>query len=123
MNRDLEIPIEMLIEETIEKVVEYIANKLENGFMFQEKMFPMSISDQVNYTNLLLLPNEAFPQNFPCKDHFTFQVTVQNKLALYQASAQHKMLWEGIQSKVISQLKKCTNNLEVIEIYKTYCTN
>lgn len=122
MNRDLEIPLSMLIEETILNVVEYTKDKLENGFVFDGKVFSMSVSDQVNYTNLLLLPKEVFPQNFPCKDYSTYQVTFENKLSLYQASAQHKMLWEGLQSKVISQLKKCTNNLEVIEIYKTYCT-
>lgn len=123
MNRDLEIPLSILLEETILNVVEYIKIKLENGFEFDGKLFSMSVSDQVNYTNLLLLPKEAFPQNFPCKDYSTYQVTSENKLLLYQASAQHKMLWEGTQSKIISQLKRCTCNSEVIEVYKTHCTS
>ena len=123
MNRDLEIPLAILVEETILNVVEYIKSKLENGFEFDGKFFSMSVSDQVNYTNLLLLPKEAFPQNFPCKDYSTDQVTSENKLLLYQASAQHKMLWEGTQSRIIGKLKKCNSNLEVIEIYKTHCTS
>lgn len=123
MNRDLEIPLTMLIEETISNVIEYIKNKLESGFEFDNKIFPMSISDQVNYTNLLLLPKEVFPQKFPCMDYSTYEITFENKLLLYQASAQHKMLWEGTQSKIISQLKRCTCNSEVIEVYKTHCTS
>lgn len=123
MNRDLEIPLTMLIEETISNVIEYIKAKLENGFEFDGRNFPMTVSDQVNYTNLLLLPKEAFPQNFPCKDYSTYQVTFENKLLLYQSSSQHKMSCEGLQSKIISLIKNSKSNAEIIEIYKNYCIN
>ena len=121
MNRDLEIPLSMLIEETILNVIEYIKTKLESGFEFDNKIFPMSISDQVNYTNLLLLPKEVFPQKFPCIDYSTYEITFENKLLLYQASAQHKMSCEGLQSKIISLIKNSNSNAEIIEIYKNYC--
>jgi len=121
MNRDLEINLELLKEETIEKVIECFKTKLENGFLYDGKIFPMSISDQVNYTNLLLLPNEAFPQNFPCKDFSTYEVTAQNTLSLYQASARHKMSCEGNQNRIINSIKNCATNQEVIEIFKFNC--
>lgn len=122
MSRELQISLEQLIGEVTDFITKFCNEKVEFGFDYDGKKFSMSPSDQINYTNLLILPESVFPQNFPCKDMSTYRVTQSNRQALYQASAQHKMKWEGLRSTYIAYILNCKTNQEVLNHVETLKT-
>lgn len=53
------------------------------GFTFAGKPFSLSISAQINWTNLLQLPDAIYPLTISCKDETVYSLTLANKMNFY----------------------------------------
>jgi len=59
------------------------SNTIFNGFTFDTKPFSLSISAQINWSNLLQLPDSIYPITISCKDETTYSLTLANKVNFY----------------------------------------
>jgi len=78
----------------------------------------MSITAQINWSNLLLLPEQAYPITISCKDEETYVLTYVNRINFYMTcvSAKNTPLQEGTIIK--TQIKNCTT-IEELEAIKS----
>ena len=59
------------------------AKNIFNGFVFDNKPFSLSISAQINWSNLLQLPDAIYPITISCKDETVYSLTSANKMNFY----------------------------------------
>lgn len=88
-------------------------NKIFEGFLFDDKRFSLSLSAQINWSNLLFLPQGFFPINLSAKDDDIYVLTYSNVQSFYNAALNGKNtpLQEGNVLK--QQVKSCTTKEEL----------
>jgi len=82
---------------------------IDQGFVFDNKTFSMSLTAQINWSNIPLLPDAAFPIPISTKDESVYYLTLANKINFYLAavSAKTTPLFSG--SALKDQIKACTD--------------
>lgn len=63
---------------------------IDQGFTFDGSTFSLSISAQVNWSNLPSLPDSIFPLNISTKDENTYILTLANKMNFYYTAVNGK---------------------------------
>lgn len=86
-------------------------NKIFDGFYFDGKVFSLSISAQINWSNLLFLPMQMFPITLSTKDDDIYLLTYSNVNSFYGAAVigKNSPLQQG------NTLKQQVKNLTTIE--------
>lgn len=112
-NLSLELYKKNLIELIDNKSVE----KINQGFQFGGKTFSLSLSAQINWSNLLFLPESFFPVNLSTKDDDIYVLTFANVQLFYQAALNGKNtpLQEG---NVLKQQVKAATTKEELDLIK-----
>lgn len=109
-----------LKKKIIEIIDENTVLKINNGFSFANKNFSLSLSAQINWSNLLLLPGSFFPINLSTKNDDIYQLTYNNVQLFYSAALNGKNtpLQEGniLKQQVknaltLQELQQIINNL------------
>lgn len=68
----------------ITKVDEKISNGIvSNGFQFDGKTFSMSFNAQINWSNLLTIPEAVFPLPVSTKQDEIYQLSLANRMNFY----------------------------------------
>lgn len=61
------------------------------GFEYDSKIFSMSISAQINWSNLMILPETSYPLNINTKDdNESISLTYANRAFFYGSALTHK---------------------------------
>jgi glutamine cyclotransferase len=91
-------------------------DEIFEGFVFDEKRFSMSVNAQINWSNLMNVPQEYFPVNVSTIDNELYLLSWENKVPFYMTALGWKSaaLQEGTVIK--SQIKACTTIQEIEEI-------
>ena len=91
--------------------------KILEGFLFDGKKFSLSLSAQINWSNLLFLPESFFPVNLSTKDDDVYSLTYANVQLFYQAALNGKNapLQEG---NVLKQQVKVAITKEELDLIK-----
>lgn len=97
----------------IDKIDKISQNKIFEGFIFNNHKFSLSISAQINWNNLLFLPENMFPINLSTKDDDIYILTYQNVQSFYGAAlnGKNQPLQEG---NTLKQQLKSLNTREEI---------
>jgi hypothetical protein len=109
------------INEYKKHIVDLIDTKSEEkifeGFLFDGKRFSLSLSAQINWSNLLFLPESFFPVNLSTKDDDVYSLTYANVQLFYQAALNGKNspLQEG---NVLKQQVKAATTKEELDLIK-----
>jgi hypothetical protein len=92
----------------LEMVDEKTTNTIFNGFTFNNKIFSLSISAQINWSNLFNIPDSFFPLTLSCKDESTYSLSLENRQAFYLTAmgAKHTILMNGTNLK--QQIISCS---------------
>ena len=77
-------------EYLFEKIDKISVHNIYNGFTFDNKPFSLSISAQINWSNLLLLPEGIFPITISCTDETTYLLTYANRINFYLTAVSAK---------------------------------
>lgn len=83
-------PLPELKQELYAKIDGYIQSEIIKGFVYNGKTFSMSINAQINWSNILLIPNANFPLALMTIDEELVQLPLEEKQSFYQASLNHK---------------------------------
>jgi hypothetical protein len=83
-------PIPELKQELYDKIDAYVQAEIFKGFVYNGKTFSMSLKAQINWSNILLIPNGNFPLSLMTIDEELVQLPVEEKIAFHQASLSHK---------------------------------
>jgi hypothetical protein len=91
--------------------------KIFEGFSFDGKRFSLSLSAQINWSNLLFLPESFFPVNLSTKDDDVYSLIYANVQSFYQAALNGKNapLQEG---NVLKQQVKAATTKEELDLIK-----
>ena len=91
--------------------------KIFGGFVFDNNRFSLSLSAQINWSNLLFLPESFFPVNLSTKDDDVYSLTYANVQLFYQAALNGKNapLQEG---NVLKQQVKLAITKEELDLIK-----
>lgn len=97
----------------IDLIDNHSQNKIFEGFIYDNKRFSLSLSAQINWSNLLFLPESFFPVNLSTKDDDVYSLTYVNVQDFYNAALNGKNtpLQEGNVLK--QQVKNCTTKEEL----------
>lgn len=101
----------------IELIDEKSIKKINQGFRFDGKTFSLSLSAQINWSNLLFLPESFFPVNLSTKDDDIYVLTYSNVQLFYQAalSGKNTPLQEG---NVLKQQVKVATTIQELDLIK-----
>jgi hypothetical protein len=78
-------------EYLLKKIDESTESKIFEGFLFEGNLFSMSLSAQINWSNLFFIPDNMFPITLSLKDDTgTYQLSLANRAAFYGAALYHK---------------------------------
>lgn len=79
-----------IVSEYQQYLYEHIDDKTSadilSGFLFHNKRFSMSISAQINWSNILQVPDALFPIALSCDDEEIFMLELVDKQDFYNAS-------------------------------------
>jgi hypothetical protein len=97
VNNPIPENLSVVKKRVIDALDEKISEEIKAGFVFDNSVFSMSLEAQINWSNLLLIPNTAFPLSLKCKDETIYSLIYENREAFYGAAMTHKMtkLGEG----------------------------
>jgi len=87
------VAVDMLPElkqQVIDKIDVFIQEKIFKGFNFDGKLFSMSVNAQINWSNILNIPNELFPLNVSTKNDENYSLSLANKTSFYYVYLNYK---------------------------------
>ena len=79
-----------LKQEVIDKIDVFIQEKIFKGFDFDGKTFSMSVNAQLNWSNMLNIPDELFPLNVTTKNDGNYILTLPNRSSFYYTCLNYK---------------------------------
>lgn len=120
MSRDLEMPFEQFVLESINRIDDAIKEKILKGFVFENLNFSMSIEAQLNWSNLFLIPETSFPLSINTKIDEPYLLTFENRNAFYKAAMDHKMYWLMQGSSLKTLLKSKTQVSDINELVSNF---
>jgi len=85
-----EVSIEDRKKALIDDIDLFVEAEIFKGFVYNGKTFSMSLKAQINWSNILLIPNGNFPLSLMTIDEELVQLPVEEKIAFHQASLSHK---------------------------------
>jgi hypothetical protein len=108
---------------TVDGFKDYLYDKIDkntndtilNGFTFDGKTFSMSVVAQINWSNLLNVPEGMFPVNVSTTSNELYILTYANVQAFYGAALMYKSV--ALQSGTV--LKNTVHNCTTIEELET----
>lgn len=94
-------------------------NTIFSGFTFDSHLFSLSLSAQINWSNLFNIPNELYPLTISCKDESIYQLSLANKQNFYLTAlnAKNTALQNGTVAK--SAIMECVTIEELNLIAET----
>lgn len=95
------------------KIDEYIQSEITKGFVYKGKLFSMSMNAQINWSNILLIPDNNFPLALMTVDEELTQLPLDEKNAFYQASLNHKYSKLQLGHSLKSTVKACATIAEL----------
>ena len=98
---------------------ENTSSSILQGFTFDGKVFSMSFNAQINWSNIVNVPDELFPLNVSCKDDTIYELSLANKSNFYLTALGFKngLLQAG--STARAQVDACTTIAELDAIRAT----
>ena len=72
-----------LKQQVIDQIDIFIQEKIFKGFDFDGKTFSMSVNAQLNWSNVLNIPDELFPLNVTTKNDENYILTLAKKSSFY----------------------------------------
>lgn len=93
--------------------------KIFTGFTFDGQVFSMSLSAQINLSNLFNIPEAAFPLPYSTKDNSVYSLSFANREAFYLAALVYKntTIQEG------NALKQQVKEAQTVEELQTILAN
>jgi hypothetical protein len=87
-----------------------------SGFTFDNKQFSLSISAQINWSNLFNIPQMMFPLTVSCKDETTYSLSYGNVQNFYFSAlmAKNNALQNGTQKKQAILVCSTIEELQII---------
>jgi len=106
--------VNSLKEDLIIAIDEHTSNTILSGFTFENCLFSMSLTAQINWSNLLQLPEQIFPITISTKDDSVYVLEFANRMNFYLTcvAAKNLPLQQGTILK--NELKALTTIEEVL---------
>jgi len=111
----------------IDDIKEILCGQIDNkttetiftGFTYDNKQFSLSISAQINWSNLFNIPSAMFPLTLSCKDETTYQLSETNRSNFYFSAltAKNTALQNGTIKK--QQVLACTTLVDLQTLAQT----
>lgn len=89
------------------------------GFTFDSKLFSMSLSAQINWSNLFFIPDALFPLSIMTKDEENYTLALSNRASFYGAALTHKNTALQTGNTLKQQVKDSTTISELETILNT----
>lgn len=96
---------------------ENTSNSIKEGFAFDSRVFSMSFSAQINWSNIMNVPDELFPLNVSCKDDTVYSLSLANKSNFYLTALNFKNNLLQAGSALRFQVEACTT-IEELDVIK-----
>lgn len=100
---------------TLEELKEIRYNEIDEtsrtiiyqGFVFDGKRFSMSLTAQINWSNILLIPDNIFPVPISTKDESVYYLSLANRQAFYLAAMNAKTIPLFSGNSLKEQIRLC----------------
>lgn len=120
MSRELEISIDKLKQECIDLIDEKVKEFILSGFHYGGNVFSMSIEAQINWSNLLSIPEAYFPLQINTKEDTVYNLHFSNRDAFYMSAMAHKTSKLGLGTTRKQMVISCNTNQELIDLMNSF---
>jgi hypothetical protein len=112
------------IDEKKSQSIDFIDEKIKecilSGFLFQGNLFSMSLEAQINWSNLLMIPDEYFPLQINTKEDNVYNLHFSNRDAFYMAAMTHKTTKLNLGTNRKQQVLSCNTTEEIDLLLESY---
>ena len=103
------ITLESIKEHAINLIDKKTEKDIFGGFTFDSLLFSMSMSAQINWSNLFFIPDVMFPLSLSTKnDEGNYSLSLANRQAFYGAALTHKNTALQTGTYLKNNVKTCT---------------
>lgn len=106
--------ISYLKQMVISNIDDSVQNEIFKGFEYDGKLFSMSLSAQINWSNILNIPDSLFPLNVTTKDDSNYILTLPNRQSFYYAYLGYKYTCLNKGNALKTALELLTNESEIL---------
>lgn len=119
-NDPVPVSLDVKKKESIDRIDEIVKQSIVSGFVFQDKIFSMSVEAQINWSNLMMIPEGYFPLKVNTKDDTVYELSIEDRSSFYMAALGHKTYHLNVGTQRKQMVLACESNEEIDSLMESF---